>query len=199
MMKPLKLFSILILAVFLLTACQTGEPTPAEIPAYPAPAYPAPAYPAPGGEPYGPPTAVSAYPAPATQPSGDIVYPSPAELTAAAPTIDPNSVPFRIDKPVREGDTRVTGSGPAGVPIILADVTFYGEVIMEGQIGADGKFVFDLPKPLEKGHRIGIALGVLEGTQWKQTDFTNQGYFGSEFQAVPMVGFFYDTFMVAEK
>jgi hypothetical protein len=92
----------------------------------------------------------------------------------------------------------VHGTGPAGVPIFIADITFMGEPLGTGTIGPDGKFTVSV-KPLPDGHRIGLALGVLTGTQWKPEDFYLQEYYGPDAMQFPQVGFFHDTVMVGQQ
>lgn len=104
-------------------------------------------------------------------------------------------VPFRLDKPIVAGTAQVSGSGPAGVPVIVADVTFMGEVLGSTMIGSDGKFVISVPS-LQANHRIGLALGELAGTPWKVEDFYMPEYQGDESMQVPQVGFFFDTALV---
>lgn len=114
------------------------------------------------------------------------------------PTALSAAVPFRLDKPIVEGINTVSGTGPSGVPIIIADVTFVGEVLGTGRIGPDGVFTIAVPV-LEKGHRIGLAIGDLTGTQWKMEDFYPPEYHGDEAMQVPQVGFFHDTALVQSK
>lgn len=124
---------------------------------------------------------------------------SPLDTTQSslpAPRVD--VVPFQFDKPITAGTTRVTGSGPAGVPIILADITFGGLILTTGRIDPDGQFELELGNPLEARHRIGIALGDLRGTGWQPDDFSNEGFHGDEARTVPQIGFFFDTCMVSE-
>ncbi len=133
---------------------------------------------------------------PGPQPTASPVTPgvSPLASAVAAPSA---VVPFRLERPIAAGATEVRGSGPAGVPIVIMDVTFMGEPLGTGTIGPDGKFVVNV-KPLPDGHRIGLALGVLDGTGWKPEDFYLQGYYGPDAMQAPQVGFFHDTVMVGQ-
>jgi hypothetical protein len=149
------------------------QPSPSPIFAYPAPLDAA----AVAGE----------YPQP-EQPAGE-AYPAPV----IQPTAQLDVVPFRINKPIQAGATEVSGTGPPGLPIVIADVNFMGEILGEGEIGADGTFAIKLGIPLEVDHRIGIALNDLTGTLWESNDFSDPGFFGEEYRQVPTVGFFYDT------
>jgi hypothetical protein len=124
-------------------------------------------------------------------------YPSPIQITPVN-TIPENTIPFNIDKPVLEGATEITGKGTPGVPVIIYDVTFMGEVLGQGTIQSDGTFKILVPT-LEKGHRIGLGIADLAGTKWKAEDFQNPGYNGDEARLIPMVGFFFDTAMVLGK
>jgi hypothetical protein len=189
-MKTTRILLTMLLAIFLLAACSKATPPPSPTieqqpiqTAYPAPFtgnLATPGYPIP----------VSGIPS--TPASG---YPAPLPTNAGSPV---TVVPFRLNKPVLAGATEVSGTGPAGVPIILGDVTLYGTILGETTINADGSFLFKLSTPLEKGHRIGVALGSLEGTPWIPANFSDEGFHGEEHQLVPMVGFFYDTVMVSE-
>jgi hypothetical protein len=192
--------------LLVVTACSspTSTPVPTQAPvastkvnsSYPAPAVQAsPAYPAPVSA-----TANPAYPGPSAKIPG---YADPAYPVPSAPTQNPGTkvklTPFKFDTPIVEGVTTVTGVGPAGVPIILVDVTFNGQIVSEATITPDGKFTFSVTPPLEKGHRLGIALGDLKETPWVDTNFDDPGFQGKGPQLVPNVGFFFDTSMVQGK
>lgn len=124
---------------------------------------------------------------------------SPLDTTQSSlPTPSVDVVQFQLDKPITAGTTRVTGSGPAGVPIILADITFGGPILTTGRIDSDGRFELELGNPLEARHRIGIALGDLRGTGWQPDDFSNESFHGDEARTVPQIGFFFDTCIVSE-
>ncbi len=133
-------------------------------------------------------TTPEAYPAPIEYLSIDS-YPPPEEIPS-------DIFPFKFDKPVLEGDTKISGTGPAGVPIEVVNVTLMRLVLAQGTIENDNTFSFDLNEPLEKGHRIGIALAELAGTEWTKSQFANSFYNGSQALNVPTVGFFYDTALV---
>jgi hypothetical protein len=127
--------------------------------------------------------------------------PIPAQLSPlTSPLSVPanNAVPFQLDRPIAAGTTIIRGTGPAGVPIWIADVTFMGEVLGQGTIGPDGKFAIQV-QPLEAKHRIGLALAELNGTKWKPEDFYHSEFYGPEATQLPQVGFFFDTVMSAEK
>jgi len=132
---------------------------------------------------------------PAALPSGGAY---PVNTPEAIPSAKGKITPFHLDKLLFEGTTQVTGTGPAGVPISLQDVTFMGTVLAQTVIGSDDTFMFQVTA-LEKNHRIGIALGDLTGTRWKPEDFNNAAYQGEEPMLVPQVGFFYDTALVQAK
>ncbi len=73
-----------------------------------------------------------------------------------------------------------------------------GEPLGTGVIGPDGKFAIQVP-PLEATHRIGLALGVLDGTAWKAEDFYPEKFFGPGYMQIPQVGFFHDTEIIPAK
>ena len=151
------------------------------------------------------PEAATPYP-PSAQEHQTEPYPPPASDLSAVDAYLPPSVadevtggpPFQLTKPILEGDTEISGIGPAGVPILILDITFMGEILGEGILNSDGTFSIEVDA-LEKGHHIGIALGNLEDTQWTDEDFYGTGFNGEESALVPMVGYFYDTTIVVEK
>jgi hypothetical protein len=136
---------------------------------------------------------VTAYTSPSPSPypySNSSAYPGDS-----SPTRDPNVKPFRLNKPVIEGATIVTGTGPAAVPILLQDVTFAGAPLGETVIGMDGTFTFQVA-PLGARHRIGVTLGNLETTNFSSESFTNPSYQGDEAMLLPQISFYYDTTLV---
>lgn len=150
----------------------------------------------PDGElPYPPPpqdiaTQTESYPPPS--PTSEVAsYPPPEQQTA----VKSGGPPIQLDKPLKEGSTVITGSGPANLPILIVDVTFMREILAETVIGEDGTFSINLTA-LSKDHRIGIALSNLEGTKWENVDLNASGFFGEGALQVPTVGFFYDTALV---
>jgi hypothetical protein len=106
-------------------------------------------------------------------------------------------VPFQFDKPVLAGATAVTGRGPAGVPIVLRDVTFAGSLLATSVIDQNNRFEFVLEAPLEANHRIGLALDNLSETDWQISDFT-EAYQGDGAMNFPQIDFFFDTYMIRE-
>jgi hypothetical protein len=134
-------------------------------------------------------------------PTGGPIEADPAPLAGdpQPPTLTPRSgapvTAFAIRRPVREGDTVVRGSGPAGVPVLLVDVTFMGQNLAQTVIGPEGTFELTL-QPLEKNHRIGLMLGDLTGTAWSEAAFQDPAYNGTEAMQVPQVGFLFDTVLV---
>jgi len=147
-------------------------------------------YPAPGGELPTAPAINLAYPEPGSElPAGSDVYPEPGDTP-----VDPSITPFQLNKPVIDGMTEVSGMGPAGVPIMIVDITVMGNILGQGTIGDDGTFLIVVPV-LEKDHRIGVALDNLEGTPWSPEDFT-EDYAGDEAYMSPMIGIFYDSTLV---
>lgn len=191
MIRLRPIWSMALVLVVLLTACSTS-PTPETVTATQNPSgqYPAPTQIGTGG-------VSTTYPIPSQQLSGNLnanalPYPIPP-----SPTLNPGTpvkvVPFRINKPVADGATQVTGSGPADIPITLADITMYGDILGETTIQPDGKFVFKLANPVEKSHMIGVALSDLKNTKWVTANFNDPGFQGDTPRQVPLVGYFFDT------
>ena len=187
---------VFLLAILLVTAAcsEAASPSPTQPPVENTPQptvelAEAP-YPAPGGELPTAPAINLAYPEPGSDlPTGSDAYPEPGESP-----VDPSITPFRLNKPVVEGTTEINGTGPAGVPIMIVDITVMGNILGQGIISEDGSFVILVPV-LEKDHRIGIALDNLDGTPWTPDYFT-EAYAGDEAYMSPMIGAFYDTVLV---
>jgi len=129
-----------------------------------------------------------------------IPSPVPDSPIATPVVVDPPAsqiVPFQLDKPLQQGDTRVTGTGPVGAPIRLEDVTFAGRFIAIGEIEQDGTFELVLSEPLEAGHRVGLTVDV-SGTSWTVEDFQSPEFNGDGAMQIPQIGFYFDTTMVQE-
>lgn len=167
--------AILAMLLLVLVGCDTTAPasvaTPAPGATSPASAAPQGGYPAPQG----------AYPAPALQ--GDPAYPAP--VLREGPK-------FTIKAPVRAADSQVSGTGPAGVPIRLVNITQSGAGISQTIIKEDGTFAFDVAGKLTSGERIALMLGDLQGTNLSQNDFTS----GPGYQDFPMIGVLFDTTLI---
>lgn len=194
-MKLTHILAILLLAGLLVTACSPATETPVVEPEVESPAETEESQPAQNDE--------QAYPAVEfPEPTASDTYPAPVEFQEYDPY--PESSPealaarFMLDKPIYAGATTVSGSGPAGVPIFILDITFAGEPLAQGVIGRDGSFSFPVNE-LEKGHRLGIALGDLAGSGYTEEELLVPGYFGDTALTVPTIGFFLDTALVVER
>src|SRR5450432_136779 len=103
---------------------------------------------------------------------------------APEPTLRGDEIPFHIAKPIMAGATTVSGTGPAGAPIVLEDVSFMGAVLGQTKVGPDGKFQFAV-QPVASGDRLGVTLGDVTGTQFTQDQFYSPGYRGDGSMQVP--------------
>jgi hypothetical protein len=104
----------------------------------------------------------------------------------------PQGPEFIIDRPVKASDSTVSGTGPAGVPIKLIDVSEVGVVLAETTINADGTFTFTLQDPLQSGHSIGLQLGDVENTDFNPDDFL----YSDTYYERPLVGILFDLLVV---
>jgi len=95
---------------------------------------------------------------------------------------------FTIDEPLTINSTSVTGIGPAGVPIILIDVSQMGEKLSETIINGQGNFMFSLNSPLIIDHTIGIQIGDLANTRFDPNDFISSPTYYDK----PMIGIILD-------
>lgn len=166
---------LLLIFIFSLSSCKTQPEVSDD--AVPEPAVP--------DQETLPETEESAYPIESGYPAGEIEsgYPMPeAEINYK------KGPDFNINEPVKAGDTSVTGKGPAGVPIELIDLSEIDLILAETIINKDGTFIFELDKPIEPNHSIGIKLGNISNTSLNEEDFHyNDSYFER-----PYVGILFD-------
>jgi hypothetical protein len=201
-MKTLYRIALAIISLmWVVTACSTPKPTAvstqaltstteAKLPAVTAPtdvAYPAPT--------------TQASQAPSDQQAGatEAAYPAPATTPAQDQTTNANVTPFKFDKPIVEGTTEITGVGPAGVPIVLTDISSTPQMLANAVISSSGKFTFKVSKPFVKDQRLGLGLVNLKDSPWVDKNFVDPGFQGPEPTQIPNVGVFYDTAVVQGK
>lgn len=143
-------------------------------------------------------------------PTDSIESPSEEIIDSGYPIVDNNEITgypiiddthgfvigpeFTINTPVSSSDMIVTGSGPAGVPIKLVNVSRVGLLLGETIIDSEGTFVFNLTEPLEAEHLIGIQLGDIEGTAFNESDFL----YSESYYERPFVGILFDMVLVEE-
>lgn len=116
-------------------------------------------------------------------------YPYPYPVLVPEP---PQGPLFTIDGPVTAAEGVVTGSGPAGVPIRIVNITRGAEEIAATTIGADGRFRTTIAGKASSGDRIGIMLGDTRGTQFKREDFLS----GPGYQDIPFIGIIFASILV---
>ncbi len=125
----------------------------------------------------------------------------PPLVTVAPPSIanpypgpiDENAVLLALDKPIRPGDTNISGVGPVGLIVELINTTNMGETLGTTSINEDGTFTLQV-NPLPENVRLGLrsdisTLGLVEA------DIRP----GDESRNIPLVGFFFDTVLVIER
>jgi hypothetical protein len=111
-------------------------------------------------------------------------YPPP-EATATTE----GGILFAFDRPVKAGDTTLSGVGPPGLEVKILNVTFMGEEIASTRVGDDGHFQIEVPA-LEPGIRIGLTADV-EGS-----DLAGQLRPGEDPVNIPQVGYFFDSVII---
>ena len=89
------------------------------------------------------------------------------------PTAAPEVVfdPVILDEPIKVGDTSISGTGPANVPIEIYEVANTADLLGETTIGDDGAFSISFDRPLRETERIGVTLGDLTGTPFEYIEF----------------------------
>jgi hypothetical protein len=115
---------------------------------------------------------------------------SPLASPASSPLSAPEIKRFNIDKPLSSGAIEVTGSGPAGIPLYVVDITAGGKILGQGVIDSDGHFLIKLGKPLKERHIIGIRLAdAKDPSTW--TELWSMR--GDGARAIPQIGDFFDS------
>jgi hypothetical protein len=122
---------------------------------------------------------------------------SPLVSPLDTPGIPRPAIPIRLNKPILVGDNEVSGTGPAGLSIVISDITFMGDTLGAGAIQPDGTFTISVPT-LEANHWIGVMVSDTSGTGWTMEDLYRPEFFGDEATQVPQVGFFHDSTLVRE-
>jgi hypothetical protein len=116
---------------------------------------------------------------------------SPLHNSATSPLPAQAEVPvFTIDEPLKQGQTTVTGTGPADVPIRIVDVTYMGEELGAGVVDQDDRFSVSVAA-LPAGHRVGIMLGDVPNRDRAQA-LQQSG------RDIPMIGIILASAMVGE-
>jgi hypothetical protein len=95
---------------------------------------------------------------------------------------------FVLFEPVYGGDILIEGTGPAGIPIILIDVTNMGTQLGETIINNEGEFRFELSNPVQSGHTIGLQLGDITNTDLNPQDFL----YSPTYYDRPQIGVLFD-------
>lgn len=170
-----KKYSIILLLLVLVFLVSCGGKEPAQDTSSPEPA----AYPIQEGE--------SSYPV--SEPDSEPETGYPVEENETSYIQGPE---FSFDIPVTKNDESVTGTGPAGVPIRLVDVSEVGLELSTTLINSDGTFEFTLEEPLISGHTIGIQIGDLENTDFSEGDFL----YSDSYYERPMIGILFDMLVV---
>jgi len=114
--------------------------------------------------------------------------------TITVPQASPSAIApegrFALNRPVRAGDTVVSGTGPKGTAIKLFDLTRMGIELGDGIVQDDGRFAIKV-EPLPANIRIGIQLVEQDDRMWE-----DKTRLGPEALVVPLVGVFVDTTLV---
>lgn len=89
---------------------------------------------------------------------------SPVETPSVVVAFEFSGPHFEIDEPLITGATRITGKGPANVPIVIVNVTMSAKPLGSGIISSNGTFAIGISEPVVANHRIGIVAGMMGGT-----------------------------------
>jgi hypothetical protein len=94
---------------------------------------------------------------PQTSPLASPLPVSDSPVMTPLPIAEPALVEFQLDGPLLAGDTQVSGTGVAGVPIIIMDVSRITE-IGSGVVGQDNRFSITTSEPLVAYSIIGVMV-----------------------------------------
>lgn len=189
-MNMKKYLYLIFIGVLILTSCSTSDAVDKATPASTT---------APIEEPYPVGSSLEANPYPMGSASSlENQYPAGTSIESAYP-IDTNKQfkqgpNFTIDEPVRIGSKLVTGTGPAGVPIRLVNITNMGEELAFTTIDKDGKYVFNLKSGLVSGDSIGLQIGDLDGTEYGYDEFL----YNPQYYDKPMIGIIFYIVVVSQ-
>ncbi len=78
-------------------------------------------------------------------------------MTPSALTATPSLPALKLDEPLYAGATQVSGVGPAGVPIIIMDISAMSP-IGSGEVDENGEFVVQVAPALAAPNLVGIML-----------------------------------------
>ena len=116
---------------------------------------------------------------------------------AYPPPADGNEVEgtrFEIDLPVYAGESEISGTGKAGTPLELIDITF-GGILGSTVVDSNERFAIKLASELEPDRLIGIRMSVpRESEEWAELWEMRS----KNARSVPNVGYFLDTVVVRE-
>lgn len=112
----------------------------------------------------------------------DTVLESPISQTAASesplptPTMTPRSAvteSFTLNQPIKVGDTAVSGTGPANVPIMIYEVANTADLLGRVTIPENGEFLITFERPLQTSERVGVVLDkeALANSPFEYEDF----------------------------
>jgi hypothetical protein len=165
---------LFVVAVLGLAGCQSTSPTPTSLTSPLS----------------SPETTASNAPTP-ENPVSPLATPEGAAGTGSVPLEGPA---FSLNEPLIQNGTEVSGVGPEGIPIIIADVTLMGEILGRGQIGADETFSIAVDPPLIVNHRIGIMLDPqpMDFTYTQELLDALEALRGDNAITIPRVGEVYD-------
>lgn len=130
------------------------------------------------------PPSSEAYPAPGVVPEQIEAYPSQTTATG---------ILLALDKPIKAGNTTVTGVGPPGMAVSLVNITFMGTGLGSTLIGDDGTFSIQV-SPLEANIRVGLSADPASAGLTESDIQLGEGAI-----SVPQVGFFFDSALVLQE
>lgn len=80
---------------------------------------------------------------------------------------------FTLNQPIKVGDTAVSGTGPANVPIMIYEVANTADLLGRVTIPENGEFLITFERPLQTSERVGVVLDkeALANSPFEYEDF----------------------------
>jgi hypothetical protein len=133
----------------------------------------------------------SSYPGPQSDIMSSSPYPAPDQ-----PGMSNTGIQFKIDTPVIEGATEITGTGVAGIFLNAIDISMNGLVLGNGIVNDDNVFAIQLADPLEANRLIGIEVATqLDSQSWSDLWELR----AENARSIPGMGYYFDTTLVQPK
>ncbi len=108
-------------------------------------------------------------------------------------TATPSLPPLKLDEPLYAGATQVSGTGPAGVPIIIMDISAMS-AIGSGEVDEKGEFVVEVSPALVSPNLVGIMFDDARTSPYPKETLPCVGTCRDQ----PLIGLLFDRVVVKQ-